>query len=95
MSRLGNCATLACASLVFAAGMGTAASSGEECGQVYRLCNLSCDGPHQMLVCKSQCDHRLIACDRRPINASTRGDPLPRPAPQGNDRSIADAGNSR
>jgi hypothetical protein len=43
MSRLGNCAALACPSLIFAAGMGSAASAGEECSQLYKICNWSCD----------------------------------------------------
>ena len=82
MSRLGNCAALACASLTFAAGMGSAASAGEECSQLYKFCNWSCDrtinAVDNFLVCKSQCDRQLIACDRRPINASTlRGRSLP------------------
>jgi hypothetical protein len=95
MSRLGSCAALACASLTFAAGMGSAASAGEECSQLYKICNWSCDRPidavDNFLVCKSQCDRRLIACDRRPINASTLGGrSLPGLTLQGNDRSIAD-----
>jgi hypothetical protein len=95
MSRLGNCAALACASLTFAAGMGSAASAGEECSQPYKICNWSCDrtinAVDYFLVCKSQCDRRLITCDRRSINASTLGGrSLPGRTPQGNDRSIAD-----
>jgi hypothetical protein len=95
MSRLGNCAALACGSLVFAAGMGSAASAGEECSQHYKICNWSCDrtinAVDNFLVCKSQCDRRLIACDTQSINASTLGGrPLPGLTPQGNDRSMAD-----
>ena len=95
MSRLGNCAALACGSLVFAAGMGSAASAGEECSQHYKICNWSCDrtinAVDNFLVCKSQCDRRLIACDRQPINASTLGGrSLPGLTPQGDDRSMAD-----
>ena len=95
MSRLGNYAALACGSLVFAAGMGSAASAGEECSQHYKICNWSCDrtinAVDNLLVCKSQCDRRLIACDTQSINASTLGGrPLPGPTPQGNDRSMAD-----
>jgi hypothetical protein len=95
MLRLGNCAVLACASLFFAAGVGSAASAGEECSQLYKICNWSCDrtinAVDNFLVCKSQCDRRLIACDRRPSNASTLGGrPLPGLTPQGNDRSMAD-----
>ena len=95
MSRLGNYAALACGSLVFAAGMGSAASAGEECSQHYKICNWSCDrtinAVDNFLVCKSQCDRRLIACDRRPINASTLGDrSLPSLTPPRNDRSMAD-----
>jgi hypothetical protein len=78
-------------------GCGEAAgkSAGEECSQLYRICNWSCDRPidavDNFLVCKSQCDRRLIACDRRPINASTLGGrSLPGLTLQGNDRSIAD-----
>jgi hypothetical protein len=90
MSRLGNCAALTCASLTFAAGVGSAASAGEECSQHYKICNWSCDRPinavDNFLVCKSQCDRRLIACDRRPINASKLGaTPLPGLTPQGRD----------
>ena len=95
MSRLGNYAALACGGLVFAAGMGSAASAGEECSQHYKICNWSCDrtinAVDNFLVCKSQCDRRLIACDTQSINASTLGGrPLPGPTPQGNDRSMAD-----
>src|SRR4029077_7108394 len=95
MSRLGNYAALACGSLVFAAGMGSAASAGDECSQHYKICNWSCDrtinAVDNFLVCKSQCDRRLIACDTQSINASTLGGrPLPGPTPQGNDRSMAD-----
>jgi hypothetical protein len=95
MSHLGNCVALACASLTFAAGMGSAASAGEECSQLYRICNWSCDRPidavDNFLVCKSQCDRRLIACDRRPINASTLGGrPLSGLTRQGDDRSMVD-----
>ena len=95
MSHLGSCAALACASLTFAAGMGSAASAGEECSQHYKICNWSCDrtinAVDNFLVCKSQCDRRLIACDTRPINSSTHGDrPLRGLTPHGNDRSIAD-----
>ena len=93
MSRLGNCAALACGSLVFAAGMGSAASAGEQCSQHYKICNWSCDRTinDNFLVCKSQCDRRLIACDTQSINASTLGGrPLPGLTPQGNDRSMAD-----
>jgi hypothetical protein len=95
MSHLGSCAALACASLTFAAGMGSAASAGEECSQHYKICNWSCDrtinAVDNSLVCKSQCDRQLIACDRRPINSSTPGDrPLRGLTPHGNDRSIAD-----
>jgi hypothetical protein len=43
MPRLGSCAALTCASLIFAAGMGSAASAGEECSQHYKICNWSCD----------------------------------------------------
>jgi hypothetical protein len=95
MLRLGNCAALACASLIFAAGVGSAASAGEECSQHYKICNWSCDrtinAVDNFLACKSQCDRRLIACDKRPINASTLGGrSLPGPTRQGNDRSMAD-----
>jgi hypothetical protein len=95
MSRLGNCAALACGSLVFAAGMGSAASAGEQCSQHYKICNWSCDrtinAVDNFLVCKSQCDRRLIACDRQPINASTLGGrSLPELTLQGDDRSMAD-----
>jgi hypothetical protein len=95
MSRLGYCAALACASLTFAAGMGPAASAGEECSQRYKICNWSCDrsinAVDNFLVCKSQCDRRLIACDTRSINASTLGDrSLPGQTPQDDDRSMAD-----
>jgi sugar (pentulose or hexulose) kinase len=95
MSRLGNCAALACASLTFAAGMVSAASASEECSQLYKICNWSCDrttnAVDNFLICKGQCDRRLIACDRRSINASTLGGrPLPGLTPQGNDRSMAD-----
>jgi hypothetical protein len=95
MSRLGNYAALACGSLVFAAGMGSAASAGEECSQHYKICNWSCDrtinAVDNFLVCKSQCDRRLIACDTQSINASTLGGrPLPGLPPQSNDRSMAD-----
>ena len=95
MSHLGNCVALACASLTFAAGMGSAASAGEECSQHYKICNWSCDrtinAVDNFLVCKSQCDRRLIACDTQSINASTLGGrPLPGLTPQGNDRSMAD-----
>lgn len=95
MPRLGSCAAFACASLTFAAGMGSAASAGEECSQRYKICNWSCDrtinAVDNFLVCKSQCDRRLIACDTRPINSSTHGDrPLRGLTPHGNDRSIAD-----
>jgi hypothetical protein len=95
MSRLGNYAALACGSLVFAAGMGSAASAGEECSQHYKICNWSCDrtinAVDNFLVCKSQCDRRLIACDTQSKNASTLGGrPLPGLTPQGNDRSMAD-----
>jgi hypothetical protein len=81
MSSLSICAALACASLIFAAG--PAASATEACGQHYKICNSSCDQPvdvvDNVVVCKSRCDLRLIACDRQPINASTHGD---RPALQ-------------
>ena len=95
MPRLGNCAALACASLIFAAGMGSAASAGEECSQQYKICNWSCDrtinAVDNFLVCKSQCDRRLIACNRRPINASTLGGrPLSGLTRQGDDRSMVD-----
>jgi hypothetical protein len=75
--------------------MGSAASAGEECSQLYKICNWSCDrtinAVDNFLVCKSQCDRRLIACDRRPINASTPGGrPLRGLTPQGDDRSMAD-----
>ena len=95
MSRLGNYAALACGSLVFAAGMGSAASAGEECSQHYKICNWSCDrtinAVDNFLVCKSQCDRRLIACNRRPINASTLGGrPLSGLTRQGDDRSMVD-----
>src|SRR6202048_5100138 len=95
MSHLGSCAALACASLTFAAGMGSAASAGEECSQHYKICNWSCDrtinAVDNFLVCKSQCDRQLIACDTQSINASTLGGrPLPGLTPQGNDRSMAD-----
>jgi hypothetical protein len=95
MPRLGNCAALACASLIFAAGMGPAASAGEGCSQLYKICNWTCDrtinAVDNFLICKSQCDRRLIACDRRPINASTPGDrPLRGLGPHGNGRSMAD-----
>jgi hypothetical protein len=95
MPRLGSCAAPTCASLIFAAGMGSAARAGEECSQHYKICNWSCDrtinAVDNFLVCKSQCDRRLIACDTRPINSSTHGDrPLRGLTPHGNDRSIAD-----
>ena len=95
MPRLGNCAALAFASLIFAAGMGSAAWADEECSQLYKICNWSCDrtinAVDNFLVCKSQCDRRLIACDTQSINASTLGGrPLPGLTPQGNDRSMAD-----
>jgi hypothetical protein len=75
--------------------MGSAASAGEECSQLYKICNWSCDRTintvDNFLVCKSQCDRRLIACDKRPINASTLGGRSPPGlTPQGNDRSMAD-----
>ena len=57
MPRLGSCAALTCASLIFAAGMGSAASAGEECSQHYKICNWSCDrtinAVDNFLVCKS------------------------------------------
>ena len=95
MPRLGSCAAPTCASLIFAAGMGSAARAGEECSQHYKICNWSCDrtinAVDNFLVCKSQCDRQLIACDTRPINASTlRGRSLPVLTPQGDDRSMAD-----
>ena len=95
MPRLGSCAAPTCASLIFAAGMGSAARAGEECSQHYKICNWSCDrtinAVNNFLVCKSQCDRRLIACDRQPINASTLGGrSLPGLTPQGDDRSMAD-----
>jgi hypothetical protein len=99
MSSLGICAALTCASLTFAAGMGHAASATEECSQHYKICNWSCDRPtdavDNVVVCKSQCDFRLIACDRGPINASTRGDrsSLQSLPPKRNGSSRADGGN--
>jgi hypothetical protein len=91
MPRLGNCAALACAGLTFAAGMGSGASAGEECSQLYKICNWSCDrtinAVDNFLICKSQCDRRLIACDTRPINAPTLGGrPLRGLTPQVDDR---------
>src|ERR1700680_3458499 len=82
MSRLGiyasaalTSASLACASLVLASGIGAAVAAAEECSQRYQSCNGGCDQPidavHNVVACKTRCDHRLIACDRQPVNAST------------------------
>jgi hypothetical protein len=75
----------------FCGGHGSAASAGEECSQLYKICNWSCDrtinAVDNFLVCKSQCDRRLITCDRRSINASTFGGrSLPGLTPQGDGR---------
>jgi hypothetical protein len=103
MSQLGicACATLTCASLIFASGMVPAASATEVCSQHYKICNWSCDQPvgavDNVLVCKSRCDLRLIACDRQPINASAQGErysPQSLPA-KGNGGPVADGGNKR
>ena len=91
MSRLGmyasaalTFASLVFASLVLASGIGPAASATEACGQRYKSCNGGCDRPINAVdgvaICKAQCDLRLIACDRQPINASTQGE---RYSPQG------------
>jgi hypothetical protein len=103
MSHLGIYAStaLACASLIFASGMGPAASATEVCSQHYKICNWSCDQPVDAVdnvpVCKSRCDLRLIACDRQPINASAQGErysPQSLPA-KGNGGPIADGGDKR
>ena len=79
MSRLAlyALAVRTCAGLVFALGTGTSAAA-DECDQRYRSCNLGCDqslhAVEKVAVCKNRCDHRLIACDRQPVNASTPGD---------------------
>jgi hypothetical protein len=54
-------------------------------------CDRTINAVDNFLVCKSQCDRRLIACDRRPINASTLGGrPLSGLTRQGDDRSMVD-----
>ena len=97
MSSLGICAALTCANLIFAAGMGPAASATEACTQHYKICNSSCDRPlgavEGVTVCKSRCDLRLIACDRQPINASTHGDrPSLQSLPPRKDGPLAESG---
>jgi hypothetical protein len=110
MSRLGiyasaalTFASVVSASLVLASGIGPPASATEECGQRYKSCNGGCDRPigavDKVVVCKSRCDLRLIACDREPTNASTQGgrySPQSLPA-EGNDglHPITDGGNER
>ena len=58
--------------------MSASAVIGEECSQLNKICNWSCDrtinAVDNFLVCKSQCDRRLIACDKRPRGV---GRPLP------------------
>jgi len=76
MSSLANCGVLACATLSLAACVEPAVSAAEECSQSYKICNWSCErfvrADENFPVCKAQCDYRLIACDRRSANSSTR-----------------------
>ena len=78
MSRLGfcACAALTCATLIF--GMAPPSANAGECSRGYRVCNGSCDqvvkSDVQVLVCKSNCDLSLIACDKRPVSPFTEGD---------------------
>jgi hypothetical protein len=97
MSSLSICAALTCASLIFAAGMGPAASATEACSQHYKICNWSCDRPvgavDTVAVCKSRCDLHLIACNTQPINASTHGDrPSLQSLPPRKDGPLAESG---
>jgi hypothetical protein len=79
MSRLfhSNIA-LTCLVLVFGDCTGSPSAAAEECGQGYRICNVSCNGLAQLdtkvLLCKSRCDLRLISCDKRPIGPFTKAD---------------------
>jgi hypothetical protein len=72
------CVGMVLAMLVLASGIGRAASATEDCSTRYKVCNGGCDRPieraaERVLVCKTACDFRLIACDREPVNASVQG----------------------
>jgi hypothetical protein len=77
MSRLGFCACAALTCAILVLGMATPPASAGECGRGYRVCNGSCEQIVQtdtkVLVCKSQCDLNLIACDKRPVSPFTEG----------------------
>jgi len=83
MSRLGIQAllVLASVSLVVACSVNSAAAAMDNCGHVYRRCNASCNQSVEpsstLMVCKKQCDLRLIACDTEEAGSLTQAREVP------------------